>query len=245
MSKRFSLQSVTEAAPGDAVRRLGVALADSPGWVGAFIVVLDGMGFDKPPSMTPGALFFEAASRQDDRGRRILMALDDAYADVRDGDAASAVHGAILEQFVYHALERRFPHRIGACEVLCEGAPISVYRLDAATSEETPAAAVEAKTSTRALKRRGQEERAKARAKASWVTLLDAQTSSEVSGVWATWVPESRFRKVLHQLIGDDAANAVIIGHERLRQLPARLANVVRQQTLAIERREREETEGS
>lgn len=217
MSKRFRLEAVEEPAPPESVERLGALLAESPGWIGAFIVVLDGMGFDKPPSMTPGAIFFEVASREDERGRQILMALDDAYADVRDGQNAAAIHGA-------------FPDRIGPCQVLCEDVPVGGYRLDAATSRHTPSAGVEAKTSTRALKRRGEAERVKARAKAAWVTSLAVTTNAEVSGVWATWVPEDRFRKVLFDLIGDDAERAVIVGHERLRQLATRLRNLVKQQ---------------
>lgn len=224
MSNRYSLVPVSEANAPDAVARLGALLADSPGWVGSFIVFLDGLDFSRSPSMTAGATFFEGATRADRRGREIIEALDDVYRDVRDGEQAASVHGHILEQFVQHALAGTFGGSLGPCELHCDGSVHAPFKFDAATGGETPCAGVEAKTSTRALKSRGEASRAKAKAKAAWVTTLLVTTHSEVAGVWATWVPEEKFRTALESLIGTDAERALIVGHDQLRQLPARLA---------------------
>jgi hypothetical protein len=234
MNSRFSLVPVDEPDAPASADQLGMLLAASPAWIGPFIVFLDGLDFDRVPSMTPGATFFEGATRGDPHGRQIISALDDVYRDVRDGEEAAAVHGHILERFVRHSLAHVFTGPLGACELHCDGSPQARFRLDAATHSTPPCAGVEAKTSTRALRKRG-EQRAQAKLKAIWVVSLLDTTGGHVSGVWATWIPAEKFRSALETLIGADAGRALIVAHEQLRQLPQRLQALVTAQAKAAE----------
>lgn len=179
--------------------------------------------------MSAGAIFFEGATKGDPRGREILQTLDEVYRDVRDGVAASAVHGGILERFVWHSLGRAFPERLGPCELREDGVARSQYRLDAATRSAAPCVGIEAKTSTRALKKQGAD-REKARDKARWVTEMIRNTERSIAGIWTTWVPEDHFRQALGNLIGDaPAGEAVICAHEQLRQINSRLKAMTKQ----------------
>lgn len=235
-SSRYSLRPVVEPEAPESANRLGGLLAQSPGWIGPFIVLLDGLDFERTPSMTPGALFFEGATQRDLRGRSIIEALDDIYRDVRDGEEAARVHGHILERFVRYSLHGGgFNDALGACELHCDGSQHSSFRLDAGTRPDPPCAGIEAKTSTRALRKRGKADRARAIQKAQWVTSLLDTTGAEVAGVWATWVPEIRFRAALETLIGEMAAErAIIVGHEQLRQLSGRLRRLAAAQRAAV-----------
>lgn len=157
-----------------------------------------------------------------------LSALDTVYADVRDGYELAHARGQILERFVWHVLEERFPERLGACRVLRDGEPISEFTLDAATHPEPPSVGVEAKTSDFALTG-PPSARVRHAAKAGWVISLIAETDQNVAAVFATWAPEHRFRAALATLVtAAMAESALIVAEEQLVQLAARLARLHR-----------------
>lgn len=228
MSNRFRLEPVEEPpAPAEA-DAVGALLATNPSWLGPFLVFLAGLNFNSVPSMTSGVVLLEGATGHDSRVRELLMAFDDLYQEVRDGLDLASVHGHMLERYVWHSLGSRFPDRLGACRLMRDGAPESAYVLDAGTGSEVPAAVIEAKTTDRALLGRASQRPARA-AKATWVVGLCSLTGGVVAGVFATWQEEDRFRLALTKLVGQPiAGDALIVGHEQLAQLPARLDALVR-----------------
>lgn len=228
MPSRFRLIPVKERKHSHEADAIGRALAARPSWIGVFVVLLDGLDFTSVPSMTPGATFFELATQRDSSARAVLQALDDVYAAVRDGYDAAHIRGEMLERYTVHALSRVFPLRLAACAIEREGESFSDYRLDAATSTECPAVAIEAKTSEKALLGRRSADRQKHVDKAQWVLSLFRDTDGSILGVYVTWSPEARFRRVLARLVGEDGAKtAYILGHEQVAQLPGRVQALV------------------
>lgn len=224
MSNRFSLEPIDERPASTEADAVGAILAESPGWIAPFIVLLDGQDFTRLPSMTPGAAMFEAVTRRDPEAVRLLQAVDAVYAEVQNGYDIAHMLGEMLERYVFHALEKSFSNRLGACMVMVDGEPFSDFRLDAATSTAVPAVGVEAKNSGRAMVARRSQSRLKHAAKAEWVVGLREQTDGEILGVFATWAPEFRFRQILKKLGGTAlSANAQVLGHEQLARLPARV----------------------
>jgi hypothetical protein len=229
MSSAFRLAPVKERSHSSSADTVGAALAESRAWIGPFIVFLSGLNFKSVPSMTPGAMVFEAATERDPAALRVIQAMDDVYADVRDGYDASHVHGELLERYVFHVLAKPFPLRIGACAIECDGEFMSDYRLDAATNSECPAVAVEAKNSERALIGRRSSDATKHAEKVRWVIGTLAATDGQILSVFATWAPEARFRKAVASLVGADVAkSAHVYGHEQVGQLPGRMSALVR-----------------
>lgn len=127
MSSTYRLEAVEEREPIGAADAVGSLLAANLGWLAPVLVLLSGLNFRSVPSLTHGAVVFENATQRDARVPEFLSALDTVYADVRDGYELAHARGQILERFVWHVLEERFPERLGACRVLRDGADFRVH----------------------------------------------------------------------------------------------------------------------
>jgi hypothetical protein len=229
VSNRYRFNAASEPAAPSSADEVGQVLAAHPEWFAPFVVFLSGLNFHTLPSMGTGAHFFEAATEGDQDSSRLLGALDTVYADVRDGLEFSLARGAILEQFVRHALRPRFPLMLGACEVLADDEPESSFRLDASTGPVSPAVGVECKASETALKRSQGDARKRLSTKVGWVVGLIDATDGQLAAVFATWATEEKFRAALEQLLGRPRARfATVIAHEQLARLPDRLHNLRR-----------------
>jgi hypothetical protein len=224
----YSVRTIEEPAASAEVDTVAAILARHTTLARAFASFLAGLNFKTPPSLTPGAHLLEAAVEESDQARDLLEALNHVYNDVHDGNDAASVRGHILERYIWHRLERKFPYRLAACEVLNpDGQPDSSFKLDAATSQNAPIVGVEAKSSEYALVGGGTRPDPQRREKAKWVIALGENTGGDVVAAFVTWGLEARFRKKLSELVTEAVAEtAHVIAHADVANLPGRVAKI-------------------
>lgn len=226
MSNAFSLAPVVEPPASPAADRVGAILAGNPTWVRPFILLLASTDFQRPPGLTHAGEVFERTT--DGEGSRLLEALTDLYGEIRDGLAMTKAQGDMLERFVWHVLLRRFPDRLGSCRLLEDGeATTPDFKFDAATRDLPPSCGVEAKSSERAIVPHPSR-RSVMTSKCRWLVDMRDRTDGRVAGVFASWSPDETFRRTLRDVIGDAEQRALVIAHEALRNLPARLEAIER-----------------
>lgn len=228
---RFSLRVVSEARPLESADYVAKVLAAHPLLARQFPSFLAGLTFRQLPSMTPGSTALEASVDDGMLAQHLLEALDSLYHDIETADEIARARGDILERYIWHRLERKFPLRITACEVLDpDRVPISTFKLDAATRPDTPAVGIEAKSSEYALVGGGRRPKPQRIAKAKWVATMASQTAEQIVGVFVTWGAEHAFRRVLTDLGGRDLGDAaIVIAHNRVADLPGHVEKALKQ----------------